>query len=793
MQKLLRKQLRQRFARKYDLKLDGRLNVPGLKQPVEIIRDKWGVPHIYAKNEPDLFFAQGFVHAQDRLFQMDLNRRIGSGRLSEIVGPKAVEMDRFARIMGWTRAAKNHVLGGDDETRVIANAYRAGINAFIALEQFPPEFNLLLYKPEPWQLEHSAAWGLVLAWGLSANWQSELIRDWLIDELGVEKAADLFPKPNGRYPTIIPPNPTAERVGAQLAAKMIAAYQETIEGIPLGRLPVGQNIGSNNWVVSGERMESGRPFLANDPHLPPIFPSIWYENHLVGGRYNVTGFSTPGVPGVLIGHNDHIAWGITNGFPDIQDIFIERFAPDDEAQYEIDGQWHKADVEVEVIRVRGQKPVELKMRYTHHGPIISDLLPDEDRTLALCWTSHAPNNHLSSALKVNRAQNWPQFDEALRDWAFPPHNTVYADVNGNIGYILPGKVPVRQKANSMTPTPGWCSRYDWQGMVPHEELPRYLNPASGVIATANNRVVSADYKHWLTEEWLAPYRAQRILQLLDQPRLLTRHDHVQMQQDTVSLMAQRFLPLVLPHLEDKPLTADLAQGYELLQNWDGDMAANLVAPTLYFGWLVHLTQAVMTQAVGKEVCERLLSKKAVGPSPGNPFYSVAYELLLNWLQTAPPAWVGGIDGLIFPSYVKSFVVLRQEAGLNINTWLWGRIHQLHLEHPLTMIPGLGKRWKPRRFPISGSANTINQTAVPPQFPPPPVEMIASCRMLLDIGAWDNCLAVMPGGQSAYVRSKHYQDGIRDWRNGRYHPMLFSRKRIEAASAQQLWLQPNPSG
>lgn len=766
----------------YRLRRQQKLTFPTLLQPVEIIRDSWGVPHIYAQTETDLFFAQGFVHAQDRLFQMDLNRRVGTGRLSEIVGPKGVATDRFARIMGWARAAHNHVHGGDAEALAMANAYCAGVNAFISTNRVPLEFRLLFYKPEPWHLHHSAAWGIVLAWGLSANWQSELIRSLLLATLGEEKGADILP-PSTAVPVSVNP------VTAQLAAGLLAAYEEAVATLPLGKLPVGQNVGSNNWVVAPERMGTKRPLLANDPHLPPIFPSIWYENHLVGGRYNVTGFSTPGVPGVLIGHNDHIAWGITNAFTDIQDVYIERFHPQDPLRYEQNGRWHRAEQVNETIHIRGRQPLTVPVRYTHHGPIITALLHNEERDLALCWTCHQPNNHLSSALKLNRAADWASFNEALRDWAFPPQNMVYADVTGNIGYTVPGQIPLRQHGNGMTPAPGWDGRYDWQEQIPHENLPRTLNPPTGVIATANNRVVDASYPHWLTGEWLSPYRAARILQRLQQDTPLSVSDHLAIQQDTVSLVAQRFLPLVLPHLAEQQLDGDLARGCQLLQAWSGDMTVDSVAPTLYFGWLVHLTRVVMEQALGAKLCDQLLSKTAVSQSPGNPFHAIAYERLLEWLETTPPDWVGSITQHIFPSYVKTFAVLRQQFGASWKGWEWGKLHRLHVRHPLTAVPLLGRFWQPRSIPVPGSAETINQTAVPPQFPPEPVEMIASCRMVLDVGAWDNSLVALPGGQSAYVNSEHYQDGLERWKNGRYRPMLFSRHCIEAAAKDRTWLHP----
>lgn len=300
---------------------DGRLAVDGLRAPVEIIRDEWGVPHIYAANEHDLFFAQGFVHAQDRLFQMDINRRLGLGRMSEVMGPLGVPIDKFARHLDWPRAARTQMDQTDEATAAVMEAYAAGINAFIDTQPLPAEFKVLAYRPEPWDVLATNAWGTVLAWGLSANWETELLRAWLIDELGPERAADLTPVYSEDYLTTLPDG----QIGRRLAEGLIDAFRETAAHAPTGMPLFGSGWGSNNWVVSGSRTASGRPHLANDPHLPPAFPSIWYANHLIGGDYNVTGFTMPGVPGVIIGHNEHCAWGITNASPDIQDVYIERF------------------------------------------------------------------------------------------------------------------------------------------------------------------------------------------------------------------------------------------------------------------------------------------------------------------------------------------------------------------------------------------------------------------------------------------------------------------------------------
>ncbi|MEJ2753804.1 MAG: penicillin acylase family protein, partial [Chloroflexota bacterium] len=374
--------------------------LPGLNDPVEILRDAWGVPHIYARSAPDLFYAQGYVHAQDRLFQMDLIRRVGSGRISEIVGPAGLVSDRVARYFGWRKAAQAQVDGADATVREVAGAYSAGVNAYINSQPLPPEFTLLHYTPEPWGLLDAGAIGAVLAWGLSVNWETELLRLLLVESLGPQKAHDLTPFAADDYRSIVPDTAVDER----LARDLLEAYRRALADLPFKTaVSGGSGVGSNNWVVSGDHTVSGRPLLSNDPHLPPTYPALWYENHLLGGDYNVTGFTLPGIPGVVIGHNAHAAWGFTNGFPDTQDVYVERFDEQDDMLYEVNGQWVEAEVQEEVIQVRGRDPVVERVRYTRHGPVFSDLLPDEDRTLALRWASHSPHNHLRSVLDMGRA------------------------------------------------------------------------------------------------------------------------------------------------------------------------------------------------------------------------------------------------------------------------------------------------------------------------------------------------------------------------------------------------------
>ncbi len=768
---------------------EGVLALPDLHEPVEIIRDQWGAPHIYARNEDDLFFAQGYVHAQDRLFQMDTSRRVGAGRLAEVVGPAGLPSDRAARIFGWHRAAAAQVAGilADNRTAAAATAYAAGVNAFIAGGRLPLEFSLLAYRPEPWQPFDSAAWGVVLAWGLSANWENELLRARLVELLGAERAAEFLPRFPATYPTIVP----GAALGARIAEGLAQAYEQILQNLPLGAIPAVPGAGSNNWVVAGQHTATGRPLLANDPHLPPLFPTIWYENHLEGGDYRVTGFTSPGVPGVIIGHNQHIAWGITNAFPDIQDLYVERFHESDGLLYEVDGEWRPAEERVEAIRVRGRrKPHVERVRYTHHGPVISALAPGLEQDVALRWTGHDQNNHLRALLGICRAHDWKSFRQAAIDWAFPPQNVVYADVAGNIGYLMPGRVPTRARGHGLVPAPGWRGDHDWTGFIPAEELPHSFNPEAGLVVTANNHVVGDDYPYFLCGDWLPPYRAQRILELLQAHRPLDRADMERMQQDTVSLPMRRFVRLALPHLPPPEACPEpLRSALKLLAGWDGNMHTESSAAAIAFAWFAYFLEAFLDQTLGPEATAALLTRFELEQMAPSPFHKLSYEVALCWLEGSAPGWAGPLAPLLQPALQEALAALTQRYGPRPQEWRWGRMHIVQLHPPLGRIPGLGRLWRPLTLPLGGDGYTVSQADTIPRFPPDPVHVIASCRMIIDVGAWDESVSALPGGQSGHPASDHYQDSIDDWSHGRYHPMLFSRDAVDRAAKSHLLLQP----
>ncbi|HEX9370916.1 MAG TPA: penicillin acylase family protein, partial [Roseiflexaceae bacterium] len=479
----------------------GTLELPGLEAPVQVLRDRWGVPHIYARSNADLFMAQGYVHAQDRLWQMEFQRRTGYGQLAEIFGPVALESDRFLRVMGFGRVARREAELLAGEARMAIEAYVRGVSAYIGRysDRLPIEFTILRLHPRPWEPADVLVWGKMMALTLSVNWTDEILRARIVAAVGAERAAVLDPSYPGDHPLIVPPG---VRYQADIGADALrgAAATASFAGTSGG----GQ--GSNNWVVGGARAANGMPLLANDPHLALRTPSLWYENHLNGGDYHVTGASIPGTPGVLIGHNERIAWGMTNGMNDVQDLYIEKFDASDPARYEFQGQWERATVVREEIAVRGRgEPFVEEVRITRHGPVITPLVPaDEGRkgtnraptkdqegsddagpsssilgpsseALALRWTALEPGRVFDSVLALNRAHDWESFRAALIPWTVPAQNFVYADVEGHFGYSLGGDIPIRAKGDGRLPAPGWTGEYEWTGIIPHAELPHMLD------------------------------------------------------------------------------------------------------------------------------------------------------------------------------------------------------------------------------------------------------------------------------------------------------------------------------
>ena len=547
--------------------LEGTIRIAGLDAPVELLRDAYGIPHIRAQSIEDAYFGLGFAHAQDRLWQMEIDRRIAAGRLAEILGAKALDTDRFLRTLGVRRAADASLTHLDAGTRRLLDAYAAGVNAFLATRPvLPPEFWLLRTRPEPWTATDSIAWIKMMAWDLGANWKNELLRMRLAKTLSNARIEELLPP----YPGDAPPKIADLKElyaglggGAQGLAK---AMQQVAARLPHW---LGAGAGSNNWVVSGKRSASGKPLLANDPHLDLSAPPVWYFAQLSAPGLDAIGATLPGVPGVLLGRNSRIAWGATNTGPDVQDLYIEKLQGRD--AYLTPGGPRPFTLREETIRVRGGPDFKLTVRSTRHGPVISDVLRQakglapQGYVLAFDWTALSPDDtSIRAAMNLGRAQNWKEFRDALRDLQAPQQNMVYADVDGNIGFVAAGRVPVRKADNDLkglAPAPGWEAKYDWAGWIPFDELPQSYNPPGGEIVTANQKIVPPGYRPFITSEWQPPYRAERIKQLLDAVPRHTVPSFARMQADVVSLPAREQLPRML---KTRPASAQARQALELL-------------------------------------------------------------------------------------------------------------------------------------------------------------------------------------------------------------------------------------
>ncbi|MHB9090990.1 MAG: penicillin acylase family protein, partial [Chloroflexota bacterium] len=583
----------------------GAETVAGLHGTVEVLRDAEGVPHIYAQNDDDLFFAQGYVTAQDRLWQLEFNRRLVWGRLSELVGPQALEADQLFRLFGLGRAAADEELTLDGEARRALLAYGAGVNAYVSNHPLPLEFHLLFTGFEPWRPVDSLAWAKMLAWQLSGNAGSELLRAELVAKFGAKAAAELMPS--------IPAGVVARTAPEVDYTTLGGSVRERFERVIGLVRPPSDELGSNNWAISGRRTASGRPILANDPHLGVQLPPVWYEVHLVGGGYDVAGFSLPGIPGVIIGHNQRIAWAVTNAGPDVQDFFVERRHPEDPSLFLFLGQWEEAKVVREEVRVRGWRdPVRLTIPYTRHGPVLNADTPEEP-PLALQWTALRPSRMGASVLRLNRARNWGEFREALREFDVPSQNFLYADVDGNIGHQVPGLIPIRAKGDGLLPVPGWTGEYEWTGYVPYAELPSRFNPPEGYLATANNRVVDGSYPYLFTYEWAPPFRVERISQWLAESSDFTAAKAGALQQDVHSLFAAWLVPRVLA-VGDRalggafgPVDARTAAALAVLRAWNGNVAVDSPGASVYAVFYNRLIRNVFGDALGQDLAKRYLA------------------------------------------------------------------------------------------------------------------------------------------------------------------------------------------
>jgi len=778
----------------------GTVKVQGITGSVEILRDTDAVPHISAANAADAMFGLGYAHAQDRLWQMEFQRRIGNGRLSEVLGPATLETDTFLRTLGAARAARTAWPKVGPEGRQMIESYVGGINAFISTHHgraLPIEFTLLGFEPQPWQPEDVLVWAKMMSFNLGGNWGEELTRMQLSAKIGPEKTAQLMRGYSDDGPLILPDGsattggagqiahrangPTPATPPTQSVSKLLAINHTIEDSLGLG----GFAIGSNNWVIGGAHTTTGKPFVANDPHLGFQIPSIWYLAHVTGGKYDAIGATLPGLPSIVIGHNNRLAWAVTNTGPDVQDLYIEHI--NDRNEVEHNGKWEPMQIVPEVIKIKGQPEKTIQVRITRHGPLLSDATgPDSGMTepMSFRWTSLDDEDHtVEGFLGINAAQNWDDFTKALSLYHAPMQNFVFADVDGNIGYYAPGALPIRAKGDGSVPAPGWTDEYDWSGYVPFDQLPHTYNPPQGFIVTANNKVAPDSYPYFITNTWSGPYRAQRIIEMIEAKPKLSIDDVAAMQADVQSAQARQMLPYLLQAKTDD---ANAKAALDMLKGWDGSLRGDSPQAAIYEAWFQEVPGIIFADELGDELWQNY--------STAGDFDSLE---LVNVLSGKDAVWC---DDTRTPQPEDCFTDLgialkdglanmaKHQGSDDMKSWRWDKVHHATFPHnPLDNIGPLKPIFS-RNIPNGGDNYTVDvgsirSTDLFNQYHGP------SYRQIVDLSDLKNSRFIHTVGQSGYMLSGNYSNLLDRWQKVQYLPMRFDKETLNAAVGGRLTLEP----
>jgi penicillin amidase len=751
----------------------------GLSDPVEVWRDSLGVPHLWAESERDLFRAMGYVHAQDRLWQMELFRRVADGRMAEILGERLLDTDRFLRTVGMGRAAAENERVLDEESRALLEAYAEGVNAWIRghTGALPPEFVVLRFRPEPWTVRNSLSIAKIMAWDL-ADWQLGLDLQRAADVVGPERAREIYPA----YPEwgVRILGADAEWKGKGAAPARAAAPARRVSGVALPRIPplaawlldgVSAARASNAWVIGGERTRSGKPVLANDMHLALRAPSLWYLAALHGGGMSVTGMTIPGTPLVVAGHTERVAWGFTNAMVDDVDYFVEELHPADSTRYRTPGGWEPFAVRAETIRVKGAEPVVHRVRATRHGPVLSDVEErGGSRVLAMRWTAHDPSTELRALVGMNRARSAGEFLEALRGFRSPHQNVVFADADGTIGYWMAGRVPVRSSGNGILPVPGWTGEGEWVRYLEWEEHPHVVNPREGFVVTANNRQLGPEYPFLLGTAWAGPYRALRIREMVERGARLTAADVARQQMDVRDAHALRYLP----HAVRAAGAAGDSAAARLLRGWNGEARMDSRAAPLFYVWFEALRRRV-----GRDEYR------------GESMYFPRHALD-RVLDAGGGGWVDDVGTERTEALAELSAEAMREAVREVAGRTWGELHVTRIEHPLgsvgTLDRTLGLNVGP--FPNRGSPSTVNVASYGGRELPYVNTHGASQRHVVDMADVDGAGGfVIPTGQSGLPFAKHYRDQTPLWREGRLWRIPLDREKAQARAVSRMVLRP----
>jgi penicillin amidase len=771
------------------------LRLAGLRASVTVRRDDRGIPYIEAANESDLYFAQGYVTASDRLWQMELGRRNARGELAEILGRDALEEDRRHRTYGFAQVAEAEIAQASPKDRAQFESYAQGVNAFIASldeKSLPPEFRILQFKPRPWTPADSLLIVKNFAEALNTSWPVDIImeagqaglpadkRDALLMEtspLDVLVVGTDNPGKRAATSTAQPETfPRASNLDtlsslAQIEKNMARSFER------LG-LFAEDRAASNNWVVSGAHTVSGKPLLANDPHLGASAPSIWYMMHLSAPGMRVAGVTSPGLPGIVIGHNERIAWGFTNVGPDVQDLYIERFDKENPRKYLTPTGWREAEVRHEEIKVRkgfmdaSTEIVPLDVTITRHGPIV---LERNGKRYALRWTALDPKlNDATGFQTLNRARNWKEFVAALGSYVGPMQNMVYADVDGHIGYYAAGRAPIRKGGDGSLPYDGSTDAGEWAGFIPYDKLPHLFDPPSGIIVTANQRIVGRDYPYFLTHLWPAPYRARRILTLLQAKPKLSAEDFRAIQGDTFSIAAATFAGEVVKLARGQAATASdgtWRETIQLLEGWDGRMNADSRAALLVATMRSEFSNRIFTAALGPD-----MAKSYTWPNRDTLIDRIITERPSEWL----PKEFKDYTELLHVCEMVARATLTKRLGADESKWTWGQSAQIRFPHPLAAVPLIGQQFAITPIPQNGSSgNTVSVN----------VGRNVSMRLIADPGDWDKTQHGIPLGESGLPNSPHWKDQLEDWRNVTPRIFPFTKAAVTRATKDTLTLEP----
>jgi penicillin amidase len=777
----------------------GQLNVTGLRAPVSVARDEKSIPDIRASNDHDAYFALGFVHAQDRLWQMEMTRRTGAGRLSEVLGEPSLSSDITMRRLGLYDNAKKILQGLDQSSRAVLQAYVNGVNAgATALSVLPVQFHLVGMRPEPWRAEDSLVMMQMMAWQLSSNLGAEIQRLLLIQNYGIATANTLMPGGPSELAAAV------AGVGAGEVKKYTGiGYESSIFGDPR------KTIGSNGWAVSGKHTASGLPILANDPHLSTPIPSLWYLANIKGDTLDVAGATMPGLPFVLIGCNPDIAWGMTNAMADTQDVVIEDINPMNHDQYKVGDAYVDMLLKREEIHVKQdflrapREPEVITVRRTRHGPMVSDISDPLGRiSFSVRWTGDDDHGGtFASFVKMNYARNWTQFNDALSTFVAPIHNFVYADRSGNIGYVAPGKYPLRASGNGSVPVLGSRAGDTWTGTLAYTDVPRSFNPPEGFVVTANNNFLSRDYQHHLTSDWAPGYRAERIRAELDRlvktgTGKLTAQDMARLQSDVVTPSMQNGILAAMRKVSAQ--TPAQARALAVLRAWNGAMSEDSSAATLYTSWLSHLNILLLEKIKEKAV------RSAAGVDPlGRMKYRDNDEFVEKVLSgsqdqlcsTATPAGPAACGEVLRLALDRALVELATALGSDEHDWQWGKVHRIKYAH----FPFSKARYSPsmpaveesafstifdRTAASAGGSNTVNVGTPSLEKETKYLQFEgAMYRQIVDFGDPSASLFIQGTGQSGNPFSRHYDDLIDLHQQGRYVPM------IKRAAVTTMRLQP----